>query len=144
MRYWHYLIDTILLRQINETHNETYSYCNIHLIRTKMHIIFDIIYHDDASGGGGGGSVGNEDGDGDNNKCTLSLNNCSYFIRANHFHLSWKLLFFRNTNTLRHDKWRMHLCSPLRHGKCLWNDQMQMQIQIQIQSPVLSSDFNQI
>lgn len=53
-----------------------------------MHIIFDIIYHDDASGGGGGGSVGNEDGDGDNNKCTLSLNNCSYFIRANHFHLS--------------------------------------------------------
>lgn len=51
-----------------------------------MHIIFDIIYHDDAGGGGGGS--GNDDDDGDNNKCTRCLNNCSYFILANHFHLS--------------------------------------------------------
>lgn len=61
IRYWHYLIDTILLRQINETQNEMYLYCSIHLIRIKMHIIFDIIYKDDDDGGG-------DDDDGDTNK----------------------------------------------------------------------------
>lgn len=58
----------MLLRQINETQNEMYLCCSIHLIRIKMHIIFDIIY-DDGGGGGGGGDDVNGNGDsGDNNK----------------------------------------------------------------------------